>query len=233
MTASTRPYSIIAAFCLGMALLPLPATADPEVKLHPIEKYTIAYEFEGMQSGSSTQYNRDWGHLRAEVQDTTTSMMGVTIANKQRMIVKDAEIITIDLKTNTATTTKNPMYDRLVASLRDRNLTSEQLGEEMLRAMGGAPTGESGSFAGESCDWWAVQQVGQRLCITDDALTLRMEMNLGGMKMVQTATAVRRGDGGPDDAFDYSNIPVQKAPDMPDLSELLGKMPQQPDAAAE
>lgn len=220
MSANTLRRASAAACCL--AVLPLAAHAGADVKLHPIEKYTISYEFEGMQSGTSTQYNRNWGHLRAEIQDTTTSMRGVTIANKQRMIVKDAEIIMIDLKTNTATKTRNPMYDRLIASLGERELTGEELGEEMLRAMGGSPTGESGSFAGESCNWWQVAQVGQKLCITNDALTLRMEMNLGGMRMIQTATSVKRDDGGPDDAFDYASIPVQDAPAMPDLSEMLG-----------
>ena len=225
-----NPRPIVAAIA-GLASL---ATASAvlsasTVQLHPVEKYIVVYEYEGMQSGTSTQYNREWGHLRAEVQDTATTLMGMTVTTKQRMIVRDDEIVTIDLKTNTATKTRNPMYERLVASLQEEDLSAEELGRKMLRTMGGEPTGETGRFAGEACEWWRVQQVGQRICITKDAITLRLEMNLGGMSMIQTATSVLRNDGGPDSVFDYTGVPVQQAPAMPDLSAILGKPQPTPD----
>ena len=154
------------------------ARASSTVRLHPIEAFTVVYEFEGMQSGTSTQHNRDWGHLRAEIQDTAMTMMGTTVNTKQRIVVRDDEIITIDLKKNTATKTKNPMYAGIVADV-----------EKPIA----------------------------------DAITLRMEMNLGGMSLTQTATSFRRGDGGPDDAFDTSGVSIEDAPAAPDLSEILGE----------
>lgn len=199
------------------------ARASSTVRLHPIEAFTVVYEFEGMQSGTSTQHNRDWGHLRAEIQDTAMTMMGTTVNTKQRIVVRDDEIITIDLKKNTATKTKNPMYAGIVADVEKRGEGGEDLGKRMLRGMGGEPTGETGNYVGEPCEWWRVQQVGQRMCITADAITLRMEMNLGGMSLTQTATSVRRGDGGPDDAFDTSGVSIEDTPAAPDLSEILGE----------
>jgi hypothetical protein len=191
-----------------------PATAQDE-KFYPIEAFTIVSKLEGMRSGTKTVHTKNWGRTRVEIEETTLSMMGVTRTEKKRVIIDGKNITTIDEVAKTVTTTVNPMYDSVAASVKGKD--GAELGRSFMSSMGHKPTGANASYAGETCEVWSNAQLSQELCVTSDGLVVHISTNLMGMAMSETATEVRRGDGGPDAVYAVPAYPTSQAPNLGDL----------------
>jgi hypothetical protein len=204
-----RRWGWLAAFAFSTVIGASPALSqNADIKFYPIEKFTIVYKHTGMLSGSVTMHLRDFGRRYVEIKDLKMSVGNTVIPQKQRVIVEQAVVTTIDLQKNTATRITNPYYDKFAAAVRGKS--GVELGRSFMKAMGGVETAESRNIASASCTVWKIASTGQSLCVTSDGLTLAMDTVMGAMKMSQIATEVKRGDGGPNEAFQLGNIPVKQ-----------------------
>lgn len=179
------------------------------------ERFTLVGTQSGTESGSFTEYVRDWGRTRAEIKNTTIAVMGITRRTNARVVYSGPEIATIDLDTGAVTLATNPMYSQVVEAMRGRD--GIEFGQEIMTQMGGRATGETGSYAGHQCAVWEVAQLGSRSCVTDWGATLHNSTTFGGVTMERTVTEVRMNDGGPDDAFQYDASAATRAPSLEDI----------------
>lgn len=185
-------------------------------KMHDLKEFTVSYNLTGVETGTSTEHWRNWGQKRVELKKTTISMMGVNQSTDERIIIDGPTITSIDNGTNTATTMQNPMYATLMENMKGKD--PKAFGKEMLTAMGGVETGETREYAGEKCDVWTVAQIGATQCMTKDGIAVYLKTDMGGMTIVKIATKVKRGDGGPDKAFEIGpEVSMQQMPNLQDL----------------
>lgn len=199
-----------------------PAGAQDAPRFFGHEAFTIVSELSGSQTGTVTTHVRDWGRLRVEIRDAEMAVMGFTQPDRQRVIYDGAQIISIDQTTGAATITDNPIYDSLVQAMDGEDGVS--FGRRAMVAMGGQPTGASDNIAGQSCEYWSVARMaGQTVCVTEEGLTLATSTAMGPISVTQTATEVRLGDGGPDDAFDYDPDAVSTMPNLQDIMNSMGQ----------
>ena len=182
------------------------ATAS-DARFYGLESFTVVYESAGMQTGTKTIHARENGKVRAEISDLQIKMGGMTIPPKKlRTVTNGAEIVTIDLATNTGTRMTNPLYDRMAAGMEGKS--GLDVGMDFMKALGGSQTGETRTIAGAACSVWTIPSLMQEHCITDDGITLFTSSNLAGMNMSETAVEYRPGDGGPDEAFSLDGITI-------------------------
>ncbi len=178
--------------------------------LHPVEAVCIEYTMSGaMQNGTSTKCHRDFGYEQYEIQSTSVGFAGFTQTQNQHTIMIGDQIYAINLQTNTATQTTNPMYAGIVSAL--ENTTPEQMAATFFNAMGYTLTGATKTIADTLCKVYSSPMAGTT-CLTDDGLLL--EQSTMGM-MTQTATSVSMGNGGDDANYTlYQNVPVSQGPDL-------------------
>ncbi|MGQ0740719.1 MAG: hypothetical protein ACT4OG_00260 [Alphaproteobacteria bacterium] len=195
--------------CAGAALLVLAApAAAAEVQFYPLEKFTIVYKHTGSYSGTVTLHVRDFGRRYVEIKDVAIHAGGMTVPQKQRVIVNGPIVTTIDLQTNTATRITNPQYEKFANAMRGKS--GPEVGKSFIKAMGGKETSETRSIARERCTVWKMASFNQVLCVTAEGMTLSLDTESGPIKMNQIATSVKRGYGGPDAAFEVGKIPVRQ-----------------------
>jgi hypothetical protein len=132
---------------------------------------------------------------------------------RQRQVFEGPTTYSVDLATDAVTVMENPIYAEIVAEMRGQSPVA--YGKALMRRMGGVETGETGRFAGHDCDYWSI--MGTRTCVADWGGTLHVEAGAGGFRIVQTATEVRMGDGGPDSAFQVDKAAAARV-EMPDMT---------------
>jgi len=198
------------------------ASADPGwPKMHPLEKGCVTYQMSGqMQSGTVTRCHRNYAYESYEIQNVTIGLAGFSQTQTTHTITIGNTIYAINLATNTATKTENPMYDGLADAL--KNTSPEEMGAAFLDAMGMTPTGQTKTIAGETCSVYSSQMMGTS-CFTPDWLLL--EQSVMGMK--QTAVSVDRSTGGDDANYTlYQTVSVTEGPDLSNLpgglADILG-----------
>jgi hypothetical protein len=207
--------AIIASLALAAA-----ASAD-DVKLHPLEAYSVEYKLEGSQTGTEVYHLADWGRRTATLTDSRMKVFGIESRTHTRTVTDGARITSYDLDKKTGTVTTNPMYDDVVAAVKKGGDPTET-GKEMIRAFGFQPTGERATIAGESCEFWS-GQLG-RTCFTDDGITLQVETSMGGVTIRKVATKVARGDAGSGSV--YAPEPGISVTEQPNIEELMKRMKQ-------
>lgn len=192
----------LASLARSLAICCMAATAAGAAenpRFHPLDRYTIVYALEGMQTGTFTEHSRSFGYLRAEYERTVVLVGGRRIETNTQAIIEGPIVTRFDLATRAGTRIQNPMYDKLAKAVDGEDAMA--LSRRMLAALGAKETGESAEYAGEVCRLWRVEMAKQTLCVTDDGLTLLSDVAMPGAAMKRVATEIRRGDGGPDDAF--------------------------------
>lgn len=223
--------NLIRAVIVSSVILSNPCSAG-DAHLHPLEEFTITYAHEGMMSGESTQQCRNWCNEMVTTENLVTSMMGISQTTSQKTNIVRDKIYNQNLSTGAVTVTTNPMYQSMVNAW-EQNPDPMAFAESWLNALGYQPTGNSRTIAGETCnDYSSPQLMGSTACITDDGLTLRMEMSMGPqMSSTQTATEVNRNDPGDASAYDIPEgaqpvtIPgVGNNVDMQQLQQMLQNM---------
>ncbi|MGE0668135.1 MAG: hypothetical protein AB7O49_16385 [Sphingomonadales bacterium] len=207
------------AACVVALLSAAQASPAWSMKLHPVAAYTIEYDVGGSKPGNIVEYSRNHGNQQSRVTDTSMTMAGRTFRENTRVITEGAKITTIDFQAKTVTRGANPFYETLIARMKGKD--AAEFGREMLRAMGHVETDATETILGETCRVWKNAQLGAEMCVTSDALTLRNDMAMGGIKVTMRARALKRGDGGPDSAY---TVPAGLTETQaPDLSKILGK----------
>lgn len=208
-------------FVTVLALAASAGYAADAPRFYDKEAFTIVYQQTGkVDAGEIVEHARNWGAERVELKKTTTKIMGISQKVDQRIVYEGAKVTTIDNATGGVSSMTNPLYDQVVASMQGK--TGVVYGKELLRASGGKETGEKGTFAGESCDYWEVPSLGARSCVTPWGATLKLTSKLGGISVEKTAMEVRVGDPGPASAYQYD---ASKAVQQPNLKDLMKKMP--------
>jgi len=176
-----------------------PAAADPKVQLTTVEKGTVIHRLSGVQEGTVTEHWKDFGRARVEITDAQVKVLGVAVDTHQKNIIEGDLITTIDLDRNTVTQSRNPLYHAVVGSMEGKDAAA--VGKDLYRSMGGRDTGETDTYAGETCHVWVIEEAGTRICVTDDGIVLMSQTDLGGKQVVRTAVEVHRGDPGPPEAY--------------------------------
>lgn len=197
---------------------PSAAAADGE-RFYGQERFSIVMSHTGRQTGTTTTHVREWGRRRAEINDTSISVAGFTQQTRNRVIYEGPRVTTVDTATGAASAITNPLYDQVVAAMRGSD--GVEFGQAIMTQMGARATGENGVFAGHECAYWEIPGLGTRTCVTPWGATLHLVTGMGGITIEQTATEVRIGDGGPDEAFAYDAASVTEGPD---LGQLMDKM---------
>ncbi len=196
-----------------------------EVRLHPLESFSVKYAHEGMMSGESTQQCRNWCNEMVTTVNQTMSMMGITQNTNQKTINKGEKIFNIDLDKGTVTEAANPMYETMVQAGKNNGDDPMAFAQQWMDALGYQATGNNRTILGENCqDYTSPELMNSTVCMTEDGLTLRMAMDMGsGMSSVQTAVEVKRDDPGED--ADYvvpaGAQPAASTPDLQQIQEML------------
>jgi hypothetical protein len=209
---------MLLATCLTIAAVGA-AHAAADVHFYEQEKFTVVYEVKGSpENGAVTEHVDAWGNRRVEIKKLTMSIAGIAQTTKQRVIYDGASIITVDLQTGTVTRVENPLYAKIVASMKGRS--GVDYGREWAAAMGAKPTGKTRRYAGLDCGEWTLPGLGTTMCVTRSGLTLRTETNMGPVKSTRTATQVTIGTGGPASAYQYDASRIRI---VPNLEEIMKK----------
>jgi len=190
----------IAGIAVVLCLAAAPAAADPRVQLTTVEKGTVIHKLSGVQEGTVTEHWKDFGRARVEITDAHVKMLGVAVDTHQKSIIEGDLITTVDLDRNTVTQSRNPLYQAVVGHMDAKDAAAS--GTDLYRSMGGRETGETGTYAGETCRVWTIEEAGTRICVTDDGIVLMSQTDLGGKQVIRTAVEVHRGDPGPPDAYE-------------------------------
>ena len=206
----------IAAGCLLSAVLVSAASAQPEaVHLSPIESYTVVYNVTGLQTGTITQHSRKFGAEQSQVNDLA---IGNGLRSQLQLIMLPDKIITYDPASGRAGATTNAAFKLLSAVAAGKE--GADLPKAVLQAAMFVPTGRMQNLAGESCMVWENKQFGLTQCMTQDGIALDTRQTLQGATIVKIATAVRRGDPGPESAYAVpAGVQVQ---DVKSANELPG-----------
>lgn len=188
------------------------AAGDGRERFYGRETFTLVGTMSGSETGAFTEHVRDWGRTRVSIKNTSVTAPESRRVNS-RVIYSGAEIVTVDLDTGAVTIVTNPLYAQVVEAMRGRD--GVEFGREIMTQMGARSTGERGNFAGQACDYWEVEQLGSRSCVTTWGATLYNRTELPGVTLERTVTEVRMNDGGPDSAFQYDESRATRVGDAP------------------
>jgi hypothetical protein len=200
---------------IGAAAAALAAGDPAAPRFSPIEAFTVVYTVTGPQLGRYTQHSRKFGLEQSQINDLA---LGNNVRNRVQLMTLGDKIVSYDPLTRMAASTTNPGYEQL--RLAATGKTDAELPAALLRALSFEPTGRMQNLAGETCLMWESRQLSQSRCVTIDGITLQTRLNIPGNAIVQTASAVRRGDPGPESA--YMVPPGMTVQQVQSLTELPG-----------
>ena len=197
-------------------------TTSAYPKRYLVESGIVEYEMSGMQHGTETIYFDRWGWREAKYTNSEMSVGGIS-RKENRFTIMDGEwIYNVDLEHRTATKTKNPMLAQFIEAAKKRDKSLTELGEEMTRNMGGEKAGAD-TVAGQPCDVWVNKKLGSKSCVWN-GVTLRTEVNMGGMLMTSTATRFQANATIPADKITIpGDVKVTEGPDVQRILEGMKK----------
>jgi hypothetical protein len=196
-----------------LTVLATSAAAQPAVRFSPVESFTVVYNATGLQSGTITQHSRKFGLEQSQINDVTFAN---GMRNRMQLITLGDKIITYDPAANRAGATPNPAFRRLTAAAAGKE--GNDLSKALLQAVNFVPTGRMQNIAGETCMVWENKQFSLNQCATQDGIVLETRQTIQGATMIKTATAVRRGDPGPETAYSVpAGVQVQDVRSLNDL----------------
>ena len=193
--------------------LGLPAMAE-ELKILPDENVCIEYISTGMMSGTSLQCFTNYGNESYSIEDTVIEIAGIKQETKTVTITKGADIYAVDMETMTATKTKNPVYDQIMANAGD---DPQAFGKQFMASMGFNETTEKMDIANTTCTVY-VGGFG-KMCNTEEGYNLFSSV----MGQDKTATRVAIGEAPPDDLLNLlDKVEIVEGPAMPEGFSLGG-----------
>ncbi|MEM7123987.1 MAG: hypothetical protein AAF563_22110 [Pseudomonadota bacterium] len=218
----TFRFGVVVLSAFGMAGLSAGA-AEAQEGFYPTEYGTVEYSVEGMQSGTTTRYWRDWGREQAEYQDLALSISGITQETKTWTITTPETVTNIDLTTNQGTQIANPMANAY-------NMSEEELenfNQTMMQNMGGQLVGTD-TIAGQDCEVWDLGMTGGSMCVWEG---VPLANDAGGGMLTMTAVSIDTDTPVdeihftvPDDVtFTTPGAGTGDVPSLEDLMQSLGQ----------
>ncbi len=202
-----------------LCLVTIPPRAFAQEGPYPSESGKIEYTVEGVQSGTMIRYWRNWGFERAEFNDLSVSMFGISQVTRTHTITNADTVTSIDLTDNTATQIQNPVSDFYDMSPDEL----ENLNQTMMQNLGGQLTGTE-VIAGQECEVWEVASIGGNMCLWS-GVELRNSGGLGGISVTMTATLIDTSDPGEEPFTVPAGVtfstPGAGTPNIPNLEDLL------------
>ena len=196
-------------------------------KRYLVESGIVEYEMTGMQKGTETIYFDRWGWREAKYTNTEISIGSIS-RKENRFTIMDGEwIYNIDLEHRTATKTKNPMLAQFIEAAKKKDQSLTELGEEMMRNMGGEKGGTD-TVAGQPCDVWVNKKLGSKSCVWK-GVTLKSQLSMAGMQVSSTATRFSENATIPADKTTIpSDVKITEGPDVKRILEGMKKPGQNP-----
>lgn len=189
-------------------------------KRYQIESGIVEYSMSGAQKGTETVYFDKWGMREAKYTKSELAVAGITRKSNTLSLIDGDWIYVIDLDKRTGTKTQNPLLKQIA----DRGGTKDlaEFGEKMMRDMGGEKTG-SEEIAGKMCDIWEVKKLGSKSWVWN-SVTLKVQVNMGGMEMNSTAAKFEEGASIPADRFAIpSDVKITEGADLKRMLEGASK----------
>ncbi len=182
---------------LLMLILLVPALVaagddNPWDRKLPFQNATIQYTLNGLEKGIETLYIRKYGDETAKFHKTTTTMMGMTMANETIEITDPDWIYTFNLIERTGTKAANPQkymieeYNKLSQEDKEQVLKNS---EEFGVSMGGKVEKNVVNILGFDCDM-ATAMGTTIYSIHDTGISLKTESNIMGMTITIEATKI-------------------------------------------
>lgn len=202
---------------------PGPAPADTSStsvypKRYLVESGIVEYEMSGMQKGTETVYFDRWGWREAKYTNSEISIAGISRRESKLSLMDGEWLYTIDLERRTGTKTNNTLLPRFIEAAKRKDQSMTELGEEMMRNMGGEKMGTE-QIAGKPCEIWVVRKMGSRTCVWN-GVTLRTEVTMAGMQMTSTARRFEDNAGIPGDKFAIpGDVKIAQGPDVKQVLE--------------
>ena len=196
-------------------------------KRYLVESGIVEYEMSGMQHGTETIYFDRWGWREAKYTNTEISVAGISRKENKFTITEGEWIYNIDLARRTATKTKNPMLEQFIQAAKNKDKSLAELGEEMLRSMGGEKIGTE-EVAGKSCDVWETKKLGSKSWVWK-GVTLKSQLSMGGTQVSSTATRFNENATIPADKITIpGDVKITEGPDVKRVLEGIREKTQAP-----
>jgi|LGOV01.1.fsa_nt_gb hypothetical protein len=153
-------------------------------KVFPFKAGIIEYKLEGNSKGSHIKYIDDYGYKQADYTKTVTKVFGMSSEDNNGVILIGSRVYTIDYKSNSATESKNPVYDTY-ANSEDANY--DELGKQAMASLGFSNTGNTEMILGKKCEIWE-GSLGE-IWIWK-GLALKSKTNVLGISITEIATKI-------------------------------------------
>lgn len=204
-----KKFTLILVFALMLTTFGISRAESPQ-KWHVLESYCVSYKLEGMMTGTKKICSKNFGRLFVEIRKSEMKLPGTGIVKKEnvRVITKISDegqvIITINQDDNTGTIMKNPMFEKMMQSMRGKD--PKEFGEGMMKSMGAKIVGNK-VVAGEKCEIWEIGGLSET-CVTEDGLTLEVISKMANINEV--ATEVKRNDSGPKSLYEIGDAKLKE-----------------------
>jgi len=183
------------AYLIGSAFFALSAQAGAaEIKFAAVPSYTVIYDVRGAETGTITLHSRKYDTEQVQILALTKN--GKT--SNTRVVTKNEKIFvhSAGLPVREAL---NEGYAKLVKAASGK--AGNTIPKAMMQSLGFVPTGAQETHAKESCRVWESKTLKQKRCVTEDGIAIKVQINVGGKDMIQTARSIARGNSGPDSAY--------------------------------
>ena len=185
-------------FAFFFAAIVSSGPVSAETKFHPLEKLCITYELTGqVMTGTKTRCHRAFGLEWFEIVRTQVGIGTITQKQNIHQIGLAERTYTINLDDNTGSMIVNPRFEQLKKAIQRHGDDPMKMGMMFLQGFGLAPTGETRTVTGKTCQYFKSTQ-GSEACVTQEE-GLVLFLSLFGS--VQTATDVSIGDDGGDENY--------------------------------
>jgi hypothetical protein len=176
------------------------AVENPWDRKLPFKSAMVEYELTGTMTGEKTIYVKDYGQTRAEHNNTTMKMFGMTQQQKEVIITTKDWEYTIDLMEKTGSKQANmnkyliQEFNKLSKSDQEKVVKNvEKLGVATVDGMEGSVEKKAVKILGYTCD--KVSMTGVVVyAITGTDLPLKTTGDIMGIKINQVASKVMKGN---------------------------------------
>ena len=176
-------YHLLLLFTL---LLVTTITAQ-KFRKYGIKSGTIEYKLSGDAVGSSITKWDDWGRKEIQIQDTKTTVWGMTNEEHKTTLMLGTDMYIWKKGENQIQKTKSPIAKILGKENYDEN-DIESFSKKSLESLGYKKTGEE-SFDGKECEVY--DGIGGKLWIwKKNKIAIKVDVNILGIKMISEATKI-------------------------------------------
>ena len=204
----------VLAVCLPGMLL----HAD-SLRMHPLEKYCVTRQSQGMMEGETIECSCEWGRMRYEIQDVSMKVGSMTMPNRQHLIQIGSEITTFNPDTRYGTVTRIPNFMALLEGAETAEGMSNM--RRVMESTGSTFTEETKEVAGEECQIVLNPGIGD-MCLSGDGII--MEFIVAGGTMTQVATNIDKTTCG--DMANYQVPPDVVLGDAPNPGSIMEQLEQ-------